>query len=137
LITPARREVQPGAPGVGAWHAASAPRRAGSRAAGDDTSGKLQYVGHFPNLTAFRNSSITAAQCVAINGNAIDASVLIFPLVEAGPSIAQLAAFASGDCSGAELGTIPMNPGVTAVSAWITNQAPSALVPGGTRSVRF
>jgi len=89
------------------------------------------------NLTAFRNSSITASQCVATSGNVFDASALIFPLVEAGASIAQLVAVDSGDCSGDALGTIPMPPIVTAGSSWITHQVLGALVPPGTNSIRF
>ena len=89
------------------------------------------------NLTAFRNSSITASQCVAVGGNVIDASALIFPFVEAGPSIAQLVAFNSGDCSGDALGTIPLALVVPSAPGWITHQVIGALVPRGTRSVRF
>lgn len=87
------------------------------------------------NLTAFRNSSITASQCVTVAGNVIAASALVFPLVEAGPSITQLVVFASGDCSGAALGMLPM--ATIATSPWVTHQLLGARVPPGTRSIRF
>jgi hypothetical protein len=88
------------------------------------------------NLTAFRNSSITASQCAAITGNEIDASVLISPFVTTGPNIAQLIAFGSGDCSGDALGTIPLTP-IAPGAPWITYQTVGALVPQGTGSIRF
>jgi hypothetical protein len=89
------------------------------------------------NLTAFRNSSVTASQCAATSGNVIDASALVFPFVEAGPSIAELEAFDSDDCSGSALGAIPMAPVAPPAPGWIPHQALAALLPGGTRSVRF
>lgn len=94
-------------------------------------------VGGSLNLTAFRNSSITASQCITSAGNVIGAGVLVFPFVEAGPSITQLVAFGSSDCSGDALGTIPMAPLAVSMSAWITHQVEGARVPAGTRSIRF
>jgi len=89
------------------------------------------------NLTAFRNSSISASQCVAITGNVIDASILIFPFVTTGPSFAQLVTFGSGDCGGNALGTIPLAPTPPDTPGWITYNVLGALVPPGTSSVRF
>jgi len=89
------------------------------------------------NLTAFRNSSITASQCVAITDNVIDASVLIFPFVTAGPSFAQLVAFGSGDCGGNALDTIPLASTPPDLPVWITYNVLGAVVPPGTSSVRF
>ena len=89
------------------------------------------------NLTAFRNSSITASQCVAITGNTIDASVLIFPFVTTGPSFAQLVAFGSGECGGGALGTIPLAPKPSDIPGWIIYDVQGAPVPPGTSSVRF
>jgi hypothetical protein len=88
------------------------------------------------NLTAMPNSSITASQCVAITGNSINASVLVFPFVTAGPSAVQVVAFASGDCGGDALVAIPLTP-AGADMAWIRYEAAASPLAQGTGSVRF
>jgi hypothetical protein len=96
-------------------------------------------VGGSLNLTAFQNSTITASQCVAIAGEAISASVLVFSLVTAGPASAQVAAFGSGDCSGEAVGTVPLTPMAPSGQDpwWTVYQTLAAPLPGETGSVRF
>ena len=90
------------------------------------------------NLTALANSHITASQCVAVRGNAIDASVLIFPFVTAGPAGAQLTAFAGPDCAGSDLGTITLMPsGPVAVGNWTSYESAGTPLPSLSRSVLF
>jgi hypothetical protein len=71
-----------------------------------------------------------------MSASAIDASVVIFPFVTAGPSSAQVVAFASGNCGGDNAGTIPLAPaGID--NGWTTYQILWASPPRGTGSVRF
>lgn len=88
------------------------------------------------NLTAMPNSAITASQCVAITGIAINASVAIFPFVTAGPGTAQVVAFAPGNCGGDSLGAILLEP-AGADNSWTIYQTVGAALPRGTASVRF
>ena len=89
------------------------------------------------NMTAVPNGTVTASQCVVTGAGTIDARVLIFPFVAAGPSSAQIVAFGSHDCGGVSLGTISLVSSGPVVNTWNTYQALAAPLPPGTNSVRF
>jgi len=90
------------------------------------------------NLTALPNSSITASQCVPITGNSLNASVMIYPFVTAGPSVVQVVTFGSANCSGGTLATIPLAPAAPVfANTWNKYQSLGTLLPQGTSSVRF